>query len=131
MSVPNNPATSSYAEAPTRFVTAGGITYAYRELGRKDGVPVVFFVHLAGNLDNWDPRIIDPIAKEHHVITFSNRGLGATTGAVPDSIEAMAEDAATFINALGASGKGVHRASPGTPGRARPAGPDPGVPNPA
>ncbi|MFF2318789.1 alpha/beta fold hydrolase [Arthrobacter sp. NPDC058097] len=101
MSAANNPAPSSYAEAPTRFVTAGGITYAYRELGPKDGVPVVFFVHLAGNLDNWDPRIIDPTAKEHHVITFNNRGLGATTGGVPDSIEAMAEDAATFISALG------------------------------
>lgn len=101
MSAPNNPAPSSYAEAPTRFVTAGGITYSYRELGPRGGVPVVFFLHLAGNLDNWDPRLIDPIAKEHHVITFDNRGLGATSGLVPDSIEAMADDAVTFIRALG------------------------------
>ena len=61
---------------------------------------MIFFVHLAGNLDNWDPRIIDPIAKEHHVIAFDNRGVGASTGQVPDSVEAMADDAYTFIRAL-------------------------------
>lgn len=94
-------AASSYAEAPTRSITAGGVTYAYRELGPTGGVPVVFLLHLAGNLDNWDPRIIDPIAKEHHVITFNNRGLGGTTGKVPATIEAMADDAAAFIHALG------------------------------
>ena len=101
MSTAQIPAASSYAEAPTRSITAGGITYAYRELGPQGGVPVVFFLHLAGNLDNWDPRVIDPIAKEHRVITFDSRGLGGTTGKVPDSIEDMADDAATFIRALG------------------------------
>jgi pimeloyl-ACP methyl ester carboxylesterase len=63
--------------------------------------PVIFFVHLAANLDNWDPRIIDPIAGEHHVIAFDNRGIGASTGQVPDSVESMADDANTLIRALG------------------------------
>lgn len=97
----NHPAITSYAKAPTRTIDAGGISYAYRELGPRGGVPVVFFVHLAANLDNWDPRVIDAIAKEHHVITFDNRGVGASTGTVPDNIEAMADDAYTFIKALG------------------------------
>lgn len=92
---------TAYKDAPARTVDAGGVTYAYRELGPKGGIPVVFFVHLAATLDNWDPRIIDPIAAEHHVITFDNRGVGASTGRVPDSIEAMADDAVTFIKALG------------------------------
>ncbi|WP_172652480.1 alpha/beta fold hydrolase [Rhodococcus opacus] len=92
---------TTYKDAPSRTVTAGGVTYAYRELGPKGGIPVVFFVHLAATLNNWDPRIIDPIAKKHHVIAFDNRGVGASTGTVPDSIEAMADDAVTFINALG------------------------------
>jgi pimeloyl-ACP methyl ester carboxylesterase len=61
----------------------------------------VFFVHLAANLDNWDPRIIDPIAAGRHVIAFDNRGVGASTGSVPDTVEAIADDAATFIQALG------------------------------
>ena len=92
---------TSYAEAPTRTVTAAGTTYAYRELGPKGGIPVVFFVHLAATLDNWDPRIIDPIAQNRHVITFDNTGVGASTGRVPATIEAMADDAHTFIEALG------------------------------
>jgi pimeloyl-ACP methyl ester carboxylesterase len=92
---------TSYKNAPTRTITAGGSTYAYRELGPKGGIPVVFFVHLAATLDNWDPRIIDPIAKNHHVIAFDNTGVGASTGQVPDTVEAMADDAYTFITALG------------------------------
>ncbi len=92
---------TAYKDAPARTVDAGGVTYAYRELGPKGGIPVVFFVHLAATLDNWDPRIIDPIAAEHHVIAFDNRGVGASTGRVPDSIEAMADDAYAFITALG------------------------------
>jgi len=92
---------TSYKDAPTRTIAAGGVNFAYRELGPKTGVPVIFFVHLAGTLDNWDPAVIDPIAAKHHVITFDNRGVGASSGAVPDTIEAMAEDAVTFIRALG------------------------------
>lgn len=100
---PNEAVITSYAHAPARTVTAGGVTYAYRELGPKGGIPVIFFVHLAGTLDNWDQRIIDTIAKNRHVIAFDNRGVGASTGQVPDSVEAMADDAYTFINALGFS----------------------------
>src|ERR1043165_2818149 len=99
--IPIEGVVTSYAQAPARTVTAGGVTYAYRELGPTDGIPVVFFVHLAATLDNWDPRIIDPIAKHRHVIAFDNRGVGASTGEVPDTVEAMAEDAHTFIKALG------------------------------
>ncbi|KAA1397833.1 alpha/beta fold hydrolase [Aeromicrobium ginsengisoli] len=97
----DEPVVTSYAKAPARTVTAGGVTYAYRELGPKGGIPVVFFVHLAATLDNWDPRIVDPIARNRHVITFDNRGVGASTGSVPDTVEAMADDAYTFIKALG------------------------------
>jgi hypothetical protein len=94
---------TSYAQAPARTITAGGVTYAYRELGPKGGIPVIFFVHLAATLDNWDPRIIDPIAKNRHVIAFDNRGVGASTGQVPEPVEAMADDAYTFVMALGFS----------------------------
>ncbi len=97
----HNYAITSYRHAPSRTVTAAGVTYAYRELGAKGGVPVIFFVHLAATLDNWDPRIIDPIAEQYHVIAFDNRGVGASSGTVPDSVESMADDAYTFITALG------------------------------
>ena len=104
MTIPSpltEPVITSYAQAPTRVLSAGGVSYAYRELGPKGGIPVVFFVHLAATLDNWDPRVVDAIAKNHHVVTFDNKGVGASTGQVPGSIEAMADDAYDFIKALG------------------------------
>ncbi len=95
------PVIRSYALAPSRTIAVGSTTYAYRELGPKGGIPVVFFVHLAATLDNWDPRIVDPIARNRHVITFDQRGVGASSGKVPDTIEAAADHAYEFISALG------------------------------
>lgn len=92
---------TSYAEAPTRTIVVGDTTYAYRELGPRGGIPVVFFVHLAATLDNWDPRIIDPIAQRRHVITFDQRGVGASTGKVAPTLEEAADHAYEFIRALG------------------------------
>jgi pimeloyl-ACP methyl ester carboxylesterase len=98
---PQNGLTPSYQNAPTRVITAGGVDFAYRELGQTTGIPVIFLTHLTANLDNWDPRVVDGIAAKHHVITFDNRGVGASTGKVPDTIETMANDTVTFIRALG------------------------------
>ena len=74
---------TSYKNAPTRTVSAGGVTFAYRELGPRTGVPVVLLTHLAAVLDNWDPRVVDGIAAKRRVITFDNRGVGASTGSTP------------------------------------------------
>ena len=96
-----NNAITSYKDAPTRTVSAGGVEFAYRELGPKTGVPLVLLTHLAAVLDNWDPRVVDGLAAKHRVIAFDNRGVGATTGTTPKTIQAMATDAVTFIRALG------------------------------
>src|SRR5881409_900674 len=85
----------------TRTIDGGGVEFAYRQLGPDTGVPVVFLTHLAAVLDNWDPRVVDGIATRHRVITFDNRGVGASSGSTPNSIRAMARDAVTFIRALG------------------------------
>lgn len=92
---------TSYKNAPTKFVSVGETQFAYRELGSDSGVPVVFLNHLTANLDNWDPRVVDGIAAKHRVITFDNRGVGATEGKTPSTVEAMAKDAVAFIRALG------------------------------
>src|SRR5919197_333722 len=92
---------TSWKDAPTRTLYAGGVEYAYRQLGPSTGVPVVFLTHLAAVLDNWDPRVVDGIAAKHRVITFDNRGVGASSGSTPTTIEEMARDAITFIRALG------------------------------
>ena len=90
-----------YQDAATHTISANGVDFAYRELGPRGGVPLVLLSHLAAVLDNWDPRIVDGLAAGHHVIAFDNRGVGASTGNTPDTIEAMASDAVTFIRALG------------------------------
>jgi pimeloyl-ACP methyl ester carboxylesterase len=92
---------TSYKDAPTKAVDVGGTRFAYRELGDDTGVPVIFFNHLGGLLDTWDPRVVDGIAAKHRVITFDYRGVGASQGKPADSIVAMAHDGAAFIRALG------------------------------
>jgi pimeloyl-ACP methyl ester carboxylesterase len=92
---------TTWQTAPTHTIKAGGVEFAYRQLGPSTGVPVVFLTHLAAVVDNWDPRVVDGIAAKHRVITFDNRGVGASSGATPTTIEEMARDAVTFIRALG------------------------------
>jgi len=92
----------SWKTVPTQTITAGGVDYTYREMGQQHGgTPVVFLVHLAAVLDNWDPRVMDGIAAKHHVIAFNNRGVGSSSGSPADSIEQMADDAITFLKAKG------------------------------
>jgi pimeloyl-ACP methyl ester carboxylesterase len=92
----------SWKNVPTQTMAAGGVDFAYRELGKRNGgTPVVFLAHLAAVLDNWDPRVVEGIAARHHVITFDNRGIGASGGSPSNSIEQMADDAITFIKAKG------------------------------
>lgn len=99
----NSPSSSpsSYQNAPTRSVSVRGEDFAYRELGPEDGVPLILLIHLAGVLDNWDPRVVDGLAARRRVIAFDNRGVGGSSGSTPDTIEAMARDAVLFIRALG------------------------------
>ncbi|MFE9445074.1 alpha/beta fold hydrolase [Streptomyces sp. NPDC006602] len=89
------------------------MTFAYRDLGPKTGVPVVFITHLAAVLDKWDPRVVDGIAARHRVITFDNRGVGASSGSTPKTIEEMAKDAVTFIRGLGLEQVDMHGFSMG------------------
>lgn len=98
---PQPAAPSAWSYAPTRKIDVGGTKFAYRELGPEAGVPVIFFNHLAAELDRWDPRVVDGIAANHRVIVFDNRGVGASEGSTPDTVEAMARDATAFIRALG------------------------------
>jgi pimeloyl-ACP methyl ester carboxylesterase len=92
--------------APTEFVEAGGIRFAYRRFGdtRTGRPPLVFFQHFVGNLDDHDPAISDGFAADREVVLFDNTGVASTSGEVPDTIERMAADAATFIDALGLTG---------------------------
>jgi pimeloyl-ACP methyl ester carboxylesterase len=87
------------ADASIKRVTAeNAIEYAYRDHGA--GVPLVLLQHFRGNLDNWDPALIDDLAAERRVVTFDNVGVGGTTGETPNTVEAMAHDAIAFMEAM-------------------------------
>jgi pimeloyl-ACP methyl ester carboxylesterase len=88
-----------YADTPTEQVAAGGVEYAFRDLGDSE-VPLVLLRHFRGNLDNWDPALIDALAADRRVVTFDNVGVAATTGKTPSTVEAMAHDAIEFIEAM-------------------------------
>jgi pimeloyl-ACP methyl ester carboxylesterase len=81
---------------------ANGVSYAYRQLGEPsaDAPPLVLLQHFRGNLDNWDPALVDALARTREVILFDNAGVGGSTGTVPRTITAMAHDALSFIDAL-------------------------------
>jgi pimeloyl-ACP methyl ester carboxylesterase len=92
--------TLGYAHATTQFASAeDGIDYAYRDVGQGDG-PLVLLQHFRGNLDNWDPALIEALAARRRVVTFDNVGVGATSGATPRTVEAMAHGAIAFLQAM-------------------------------
>jgi pimeloyl-ACP methyl ester carboxylesterase len=90
----------THVTAPTQFVEAKGIRFAYRQFGKQGGVPLVFMQHFRGGLDHWDPVITDGLGRDRPVILFDNAGVAASSGDTPETIEAMAEDAIAFVRAL-------------------------------
>ena len=95
-----SPPTTDYLAAPNRVVSAAnGIDYAYRQVG--EGTPaLVLLQHFRGNLDNWDPALVDALARDRPVVTFDNAGVGGSTGTTPSTIAQMAQDAIAFLEAL-------------------------------
>ena len=91
----------SHQTAPTQYVEANGVRFAYRRFGKTGGVPLVFNIHFTGTMDHWDPAVTDGIAQGREVVLFNNAGISSTSGEVPESIEEMAANAAAFIRALG------------------------------
>src|ERR1700674_3725928 len=96
----------THQTAPTQFVEAAGIRFAYRRFanrrsGAKIDIPLLFFMHFTGTMDHWDPALTDGFAQDREVILFNNAGVSSSSGEVPTSIEEMAQHAAAFIDALG------------------------------
>jgi pimeloyl-ACP methyl ester carboxylesterase len=97
---PTSPATTEYMASPNRVLSAvNGIDYAYRDVG-EGTPPLVLLQHFRGNLDNWDPALIDALATDRRVVAFDNSGVGGSTGATPTTITQMATDAVAFLEAM-------------------------------
>jgi pimeloyl-ACP methyl ester carboxylesterase len=91
--------TGEYVAAPNRLVSAtNGIHYAWREIG--EGPPLVLLQHFRGNLDNWDPALIDALGSDRRIVTFDNAGVGGSTGTTPNTVTQMAVDAIAFLDAM-------------------------------
>src|SRR6202049_2975988 len=93
-------ATTSVDAENQTLAASNGVTYAYRTTGAADAQPLVLLQHFRGNLDNWDPALIDALAADRRVVTFDNVGVGATTGSTPNTVEAMAYGAIAFLEAM-------------------------------
>src|SRR6202163_1610034 len=91
----------SHQTAPTQFVAAAGVRFAYRRFGKAGGVPLVFNQHFTGTMDHWDPLVTDGLAATREVILFNNAGISSTSSEVPGSVEEMGAKAIAFIKALG------------------------------
>jgi pimeloyl-ACP methyl ester carboxylesterase len=94
-------ATHTHQTAPTQFVEARGIRFAYRRFGKAGGVPLVFNQHFTGTMDHWDPSVTDGFAQDREVILFNNAGVSSSSGEVPTTVEEMAANAVAFVKALG------------------------------
>jgi pimeloyl-ACP methyl ester carboxylesterase len=90
----------SNVTAPTQFAQAGEQRYAYRRFGDGSALPLLCLQHFTGTLDNWDPAVTDPLARDREVILFENSGVGRSTGSVPLTIAGMAQHALAFLDAL-------------------------------
>src|SRR5271154_2465783 len=90
----------NHQTAPTQFVEANGIRFAYRRFGKPAGVPLVLNQHFTGTMDHWDPAVTDVLARDREVILFNNAGVSSSTGEVPTTMEKMGANAVEFIKAL-------------------------------
>ena len=99
--------TYTHISAPTQFVQAGAIRFAYRRFGQDTGVPLLFMPHFRAGMDHWDPAVTDGFAASRPVILFDNAGVAGSSGKTPETIEAMADYAADFVGALGVSTVGA------------------------
>src|ERR1700749_2013187 len=91
----------NHQTAPTQFVEANGIRFAYRRFGNAAGVPLVFNQHFTGTMDYWDPAVTDGFAKDREVILFNNAGVSSSSGETPTSFQEMGANGIAFIRALG------------------------------
>src|SRR6195256_1609654 len=91
----------THQTAPTQFLEANGIRFAYRRFGKANGVPLVFNQHYLATMDYWDPTVTDGLARDREVILFNNAGVSSTSGEIPATFEQMGANAVAFTRALG------------------------------
>ncbi|KAF4629666.1 hypothetical protein G7Y89_g8479 [Cudoniella acicularis] len=91
---------TTHENAETKFVTVNGIRLAYRQLGLDTGIPLTMLMHFRGNMDFWDPALINALAKSRPIILLDNAGIGNSDGDVPTSLHGWATHVVALLDAL-------------------------------
>jgi pimeloyl-ACP methyl ester carboxylesterase len=91
----------SHETAPTRFVEAEGVRFAYRRFGKSGGPPLLFLQYFNANMDDWDPFVTNGFALERDVVLFDNAGVGSSGGDTPSTVLEMTRYVVAFCHALG------------------------------
>src|SRR2546423_6073910 len=88
--------------AENRSIQIDGDSFVYRRFGNEqtDAPPLVCLQHFRGNLDSWDPALVDRLAHDREVILLDNRGVGGSSGVVPHHLTDMAPRQRALIDTL-------------------------------
>src|SRR5271170_6699911 len=90
-----------YDSTPTQYAESQGTKFAFRRFGKEGSVPLLLLIHFRGSMDNWDPKLLDALARDRTVIAFDNKGVASTNGSTQRTYREMADGAAEFLRALG------------------------------
>jgi pimeloyl-ACP methyl ester carboxylesterase len=91
----------NYDSTPTQYAESQGTKFAFRKFGKETRVPLLLLIHFRGSMDNWDPKLLDALARDRTVIAFDNKGVASTNGSTQRTYREMADGAAEFLRALG------------------------------
>lgn len=91
---------STHETAITQYIEANGTKLAYRRLGARDGIPLVMMMHFRGNMDFWDPALVDALGKSRPIILMDNAGIGKSEGEIPTTLQGWAEHVINLLKAL-------------------------------
>jgi pimeloyl-ACP methyl ester carboxylesterase len=94
-------ANQTHETAPTQFVEADGLRFAYRRFGKAGGIPFVFMQYFNANMDGWDPVVVNGFAADYDVVLFDNAGVASSSGETPSTVSEMTLHCVVFCRALG------------------------------
>jgi pimeloyl-ACP methyl ester carboxylesterase len=86
--------------APTQFVQAGNVQFAYRRLEPHRATPLLLCNYFAAHMDDWDPKVTNGFAAEHDVILFDYPWTGRSSGETPSTVAALTKHCVAFCRAI-------------------------------
>ncbi len=76
-----------------------GPKIAWRSAGT--GQPLLMLNRFRASMDDWDPALIEALARHHQVVTFDSVGVAQSGGDVPETLDGAADIAMGLAKAIG------------------------------